>query len=693
MDDACMTEQNRNRQPSAAVLSGPARSQTPCMLRRRNMAWCCVFTTSLASNALAQKANALAFVSPAAPVCVVESTQQQPRGEDERINTSQAADGFARARLWVTNFDAPRMDAPESQVPVANASGVCVILRRHGRVMGIGTDDGGDDLMLRRAVGRAMNEVLSDPALQSVASAIRRDSGAGGIGVAGSRPDDRPDQQAEARLETLRRDLGRSLTLELEVAGPRTPLVGATLEAMAAKIEPGIDGMSLRHQQEWAHAFPSQLRAANLASDPAKTLSSLAMSAGVSLADLGQGSMPADSGYYKFTSIDLAQGSPDAAPVELLRGERVVPIAAVTREGIASMANGLAQHLLRGRFPTAPEGQTPMPLGFMGDYNPVADQFSPLVAPPLEQALCALALTRFAQLPDAKAESAKAAASAARQAMRDLAEQAPGEEPPLDDQQACAAIIMVVCEMPSCMGDASIATMARQAYARLTAALEAGHEGAQPLTSLMRAMIGCACARVMLAKVESLVPASPDGLRGFLDHAWESAPEQQRVGLLPWLGWAERDVAAATRQPLAHAEEMKRLIEALQRARIEDAPGTPLDLIGGLTLTGSTGGEAASHGRATSQSARPVAWLASVGSEPALTAADQRATLLAGHLQTLRFLRQLAVSDIRSATCRNPARAVGGICAAPWDSRQPLAAQAITLLAIAESLQNWPKTP
>ena len=652
------------------------------------MAWCCVFTTSLAGNALAQRTNALAFMSPAAPVCFVESTQQP-----EPINTSQATDGFARARAWIMSFDAPRMDAPESQALVPNASGVCVILRRHGRVMGIGTDDAGDDLMLRRAVGRAMNEVLSDPALQSVAGAIRRDSGAGGIGVAGSRPDDQPDLQAEARLETLRRDLGRSLTLEVEFAGPRTPLVGATLEAMAAKIEPGVDGLSLRHQQEWAHAFPSQLRAANLAGDPAKTLASLAISAGISLADLGNGALPPDSGYYKFTSLDLTQVRPDAAPVELFRGERVVPMDAISREGIASMANDLAQHIVRRRFPPPPEGQTPIPLGFMGDYNPVSDQFAPIVAPPLEQALCALALTRFAQLSDAEAESAKASAAAARQTLRDLSEQAPGEEAPADDLQACAAIVMAVCEMPSSMGDASIAAMTRQAYARLAAALEAGHEGAQPLTTLMRAMVGCACARVMTAKVESLVPASPDALRSFLDHAWEAAPQQQHVSLLPWLGWAERDFAAATRRPLAHVEDMKRLIDALQRARIEIAPGTPLDLIGGLALTGSGANDAAGHGRTTSQSARPVAWFASVMNEPLLITADQRATTWAGHLRTLRFLRQLAVSDIRSATCRNPARAIGGICAAPWDSRQPLAAQAITMLAITETLQNWPKTP
>ena len=54
--------------------------------------------------------------------------------------------------------------------------------------MGMGVDATGDALMLRRAVGRAMNEVLGDPALVSLAADVRR-------GEQGDSDDRDPQQQ------------------------------------------------------------------------------------------------------------------------------------------------------------------------------------------------------------------------------------------------------------------------------------------------------------------------------------------------------------------------------------------------------------------------------------------------------------------------------------------------------------------
>ena len=72
--------------------------------------------------------------------------------------------------------------------------------------------------------------------------------------------------------------------------------------------------------------------------------------------------------------------------------------------------------------------------------------------------------------------------------------------------------------------------------------------------------------------------------------------------------------------------------------------------------------------------------------EPALTPQDERAVETELHLRTMRFVRQLAVDDDLLWSFRNPQRVRGGLRAAPWDSDQPVAAQAMGLLAAAETL-------
>ena len=65
----------------------------------------------------------------------------------------EAADvvsAFLTVRQWVDQFTLPDTADPAARLPLREASGVCVILRRSGQVKGIGFDTTGDDLMVRR---------------------------------------------------------------------------------------------------------------------------------------------------------------------------------------------------------------------------------------------------------------------------------------------------------------------------------------------------------------------------------------------------------------------------------------------------------------------------------------------------------------------------------------------------------------
>ena len=72
--------------------------------------------------------------------------------------------------------------------------------------------------------------------------------------------------------------------------------------------------------------------------------------------------------------------------------------------------------------------------------------------------------------------------------------------------------------------------------------------------------------------------------------------------------------------------------------------------------------------------------------DPDLTPPEEAPAALGRHLRTVRYLMQLSVREESTWSVRNPGRALGGIRAATWDSRQPAAAQAIGLLAAAETL-------
>ncbi len=160
--------------------------------------------------------------SPApAPTATVGSAQDHRPGP--------AADDVTRAytvlRRWVRDFEAPSLGDAAAQVPLGGASAVCVILRRSGRVVGIGTDARGDALMVRRAAGRALGQVLGDRAVANLPVELRPEFGAG-------------------------------LTVELEVAGLMVPMPGRTFAQMAERLEPGLDGAAMRRDDSWAMIFP-----------------------------------------------------------------------------------------------------------------------------------------------------------------------------------------------------------------------------------------------------------------------------------------------------------------------------------------------------------------------------------------------------------------------------------------------------
>jgi hypothetical protein len=620
-------------------------------------------------------------------------------GAQPAIDDHQLHAAFNTLRHWVNDFETPKMDDASSRFNLGDASGVCVILRRSGRVMGVGSDATGDDLMLRRAAGHAMNDVMSDPALSSLSARLRREQA------------ENPD--AALALDSIHADLGRSLAIELEVAGKLEPLIGRELDQLARKIEPGVVGVALRHNQSLELAFPAHLRALNSGGEPAKLLLSIALRAGVPLKDISDLPNQQALGLYSFRTAALWQASSEQPPIATTRGDVLVPQSAVSRAGIARLADGIAQHLLASMWPDPPRapneaGPEPAnamssrePLGIMGDYSPTADQYRPLLASPLDQALAAFALHRYvvAQPPGTDSAVVGRSISAAASLLRDLAGITPAEDDPRNDLAACAVIVHAVCEQTGVRNDPAIEQLFRDAAQRINDSFDPGSGfidrtpdgAARGVAAHTQAMIAGALCR-MIDVPDRPVECDAQRVRSALDAAWQSVPDPQHIALLPWIGWAEADYARFTHQPLARVRELQVMLSALEQVRVaapEDAADIArAQLAGGFALISEATGLGSASPVVTAQSTRPSAWVPSAVRTRELVPHDKADAAWQAHLTTMRFLMQLSVRPELAGLYRNPPRALGGLRTALWDSDQAVPAQAMALIAAAETLKT-----
>jgi hypothetical protein len=553
---------------------------------------------------------------------------------------------YRTLRDWLDDFDPPAEEADEARVPLADAGGVCVILRRSGRVLGRGVDNAGGELMVRRAAGRAMSEVLGDPTVSALP-------------------------------KTLRGGIGGSLTLELEVAGNPVPVLGRTIAEVGAALEPALDGLAMRRGKAWAMLFPSQLLSTNTAGEAAQLLPGLATELGLQPTSLAELAKLHDVSIYRFRTIHLAQTAPGRAPFEALRGDTIVPESAVGPLTITRLTQEIADYLVR-LLAALPGGH---PLGAMGDYKPVADQYEPLIAPPLEQALVSLALARSARVSRLSAEKRQEIWTAGHRVFHELRRLAPGEADPLENAVACAMVVHAGHELVTL--DPDCQNLLEWASERVITAFapETGFvdHNDRPISPHGQALVASALARLLR---EGSTQVTQRGVRQAVDAVWDGVPEHRHVSLLPWLGWAELDYADASGKPVERAETLRRLRDVLERSRYGTParPGPP-DLSGGFALEGAGG-----RPLADAQSLRPAAWLALMLRDDRLTEPDEVDLALGRHLKSLRFLMQLQVRESALWAYRNPKRARGGIRAAPWDSRNPVAASAMGLLTAAETL-------
>lgn len=602
---------------------------------RQNHIWHCLLAALVTVHMAVQAANA-----------------QSVSGDDVALpDAGDVVAAYMTLRTWTDRLEGPPPGDAAASLPLRDAAGVSVTLRRFGRVIGFSSSLNArqGEMMTRRAWGRAMAQALGDRAVTALP-------------------------------EEVRSEIGRGLTLELEVAGQMQPLLGRTWQRIARELEPGIDGVAVRQGDQWAALFPSQLLSSNTAGNVATRLPALAAELRLPAVELSVLLRDHNISVYRFRTLHLAQSDPRSFPFETVRGDQVVADSQVTTRGIQSFADHLALHLLNKIHDrTVDDDGTERPaLGLLGDYQPVADSYRPLTAPPIDQALVSFALSQYSLAPGVNVEVALRAREQAGRLLRDLHATHQQDSVMLNDPTVAASIVYAATAYRGHSREdvaiAAIAGAAVEAISRIDAA--------EVRSAHARAMIAGAAARMLVSEQDGDANDA-SAVRGLLDAAWQAVPEHQHISLLPWIGWGELDFAQATGEAVQQADQLRQVRELLDASRVTAADvNVAPDLFGGFALADGIAS------RPTAQVTRPAAFLATMLREGQLTGDDEVAGALGRHLQTMRFLMQLSVREESTWSMRNAQRALGGIRAATWDSDMPNAAQVMALLTATEALQS-----
>ncbi len=396
----------------------------------------------------------------------------------------------------------------------------------------------------------------------------------------------------------------------------------------------------------------------------------------------------------RFEVIHMVRLDETKPPVQLVRGNVVLPPASVTSDTLADMADQMIQFLLRRQ--TA-EGD------FLGTYHPTGDQFDPARASLEDVALAAYVLARRADMiDDAQGQGPGRIHAAAENALRYLNRRYTPSDAP-DEPAAQALTLLAVMAMDD-SGERPIErdVLGQRLIARF---VDRPHDG-PPAAAPQRALVALALTTYAL---QSGVPRDAGPVaRQAAAELIEQVEAAHVVTALPWYAMALRAAArlpadaapasdalspAAVRQRLADLVEQMRPIQVAADARLG-----PDDVVGGFDLLpgGQPGlGVGPSAPVADWRSANVLATMALALREAGQAATDldepQRQQAMVRQVvdcgRAARFLHQLMFTNDNAYYARSLPDVLGGIRPALWDNRLSTAPTAMALLAVTELQQ------
>lgn len=580
---------------------------------------------------------------------------------ESALTTSPPAPGdamraFGEVETWLRAWDVPEGG---DEAGIVDPPAASVTVRSGGRITGRGTDASGAG-SLRRAARRAIGE------------------------AAGRLPIPR-----EALSDRAAEELASQMTISLELAGALVPISPEKYADAAIELAPGLDGVAVRRGERVEAMFPGTMLATgmNAGRAMASLVSSITGDAALSLVEPARLRSEHGLSFYRFRAVHLAQIGPGRPAIFLHRGGRIASVRELgTAEGLRGFADRLAANLVRRRVAVDPVA--PM----AGTYEPVGGVYDPPVADAADAALAALALLKYAAVGSVAPERAAAASGAAAEILTALAVARPDLAEPGGDPLAAAAAFLAVRELgrvhPDAMGDSRLNVLDDGIANRFLWEPGSGEEEGGPRlrTWPEEAWATPGAGLFAAALVEMADRDRPEQVawaREAVRAVYRATPPELLVGQMPWLGWAELSLAkGAERVPAGVALRAMRDLVWTHQLRAEDLPPDGRDLLGGIVFTSSA------NPLPNWQSARPLAFIATMLGDERLTEEGEFWGELPRVLDALRFLRQLAADEANGFMFADPGMAAGGVRSALWDQRMPVDATAMTLLAAVETMRG-----
>ena len=537
-----------------------------------------------------------------------------------------------------------------------NCAGAAIVLRLSGKVIGRGEFVGEGGTTVWSAASDAWAEAKSKL-------------------IDGLPNDALFDERLDERLARI--------TIDLQLAGSLVPVPAETFSSAAALINPGQQGAAARSGGVFGGVFPGTVLAfpsgVDAGFDPSERALRVATTRlGLPPVDLDILRRTEEVTLYRFDVTHLAQTKAGVPPTFLTRGGRIVSEAAVTGSNLRGAADKAAEFLIGLEWP----GEEPF--GMLGDYLATADRYEPYIAPPRQQATVALALNRYASIDGIAPARARVASAYAAGLLINLTRVAGEEVDPRADPIALATWLLAAAyirDTPSGLDPSQIKVLrdfAASALEQLSgeeadAAFEQMGPGAVALRAYAFAKAGN-----QLDSETAIDTAREDVRRLFRE-----LPAPQLVAAMPWLGWAELELASGEESvPAAIGlREMRDLIWDFQVDPIS-AGGQDADFVGGIVFSrGSTQ-------LPTWQSLRPLSFVATMLGDPRLTDQEEVLVEITPLIRGMRFVMQLSASEAEAHMYPEPVRAIGGLRLAVWDQTISVDATSLGLITICEMLES-----
>lgn len=473
-------------------------------------------------------------------------------------------------------------------------------------------------------------------------------------------------------FEQKKKEAAQRLSISLELGGALVPMSEQSDFERELGTNPGLDGVAVRYNEQVEAMCPGEMLARGTTPG-----SALNIVRGRVVGDdptlVLQPERMQGATYYRFRTTHLAQENARSEPVFLHRAGRIVPLTSIDQALLETFADDLATFLTRQQWPGMER------IGMQGALHATRGRSDPPFAGPMSQAVSAFALSRYSTTPGVNPDTAQTARVFVARILADLSVV---EDPEIDPwstptDAAMCMIALKAAERADVDLNEEVESLSAMCRQRCWASFspEAGFDPSLPVSAY--GLISYALVRTAATDDERAIAVAA------VRATYQVTPLDQLSAQMPWLGWAELELAGQRQVAAGVAlRDMRASVWADQFTAADAEPGDE-DLVGGIVIT--SGGM---NPLPSWHTARRVAFLATMLGDDRLTEPAERGTELVSLLRSLRFLKQLSVDDAVLHMCRAPMRTIGGIRSSLWDQSMPPDATAFTLLAVTETLRS-----